>query len=79
VIACGTGRSYPSQILLSAILPSLVGPAYPLTPIGILKCPLPSGTVLSSDLGDGPTAVPRAAAAPSISICHAAHLVQVVG
>lgn len=35
----GMGRSCPPEILFSAILPNLVGPAYLLSPMGILEAP----------------------------------------
>lgn len=39
LVARGTGRLCPPQILLSAILPSLMAPACLLRPISILKAP----------------------------------------
>lgn len=37
LMAYGMGKSCPPEILFSAILPNLVGPAYLLRPMGILK------------------------------------------
>lgn len=39
LMAHGMGRACPPEILFSAILPSMVGPAYLLRPMGILKAP----------------------------------------